>query len=476
MKLTNEIFEHLARCNKAGFFFAKKNDLLEKDYFMKRYLQNKVKESILKIVQSEYLDSLNDIQSNRQFITENGESAIADIIIKSSGKNILIAIIAAKDEPNWIQMQSLAYTYYLVTHSGVRIDTVAYLIPLEKTVRPGAIAIGDLKIKECTKEVVRNQPKIEKKIKKFREIIRNNSQPTNKIDMCCIKPDVCAFKQYCESVEFPKENSLMELNGIDFHRKLQLKWKGVIDLRQLLPNNVTLSEGSKNQITYTEINKILIKSVEIKKWVNRVGARKFIFFLDFEYDTSLYPLGNSNNTFDLYPFIYTVYFHDISTGGTGHFQSEVVPNLSANNIKIFTKKLVEHFSYNHDGRIIVSQINKVKKCLLNLSLVSPESKLEMEFIASRLEDIRSIFVNQLYYDPKFKGSTYLKKIIPIMCPDITYEKLKIKSGIQAQFEFRQMVTENKNVIQIQEDLKQYSKMDAFALMKTYQFLKALVKA
>ncbi len=68
---------------------------------------------------------------------------------------------------------------------------------------------------------------------------------------------------------------------------------------------------------------------------------------------------------------------------------------------------------------------------------------------------------------------YLKDIIPIICPDISYENLKFKSGIQAQLGYRTMVNEGKT--DLAADLKEYSVLDAKSLMRAFEFLKAVCK-
>ena len=114
----------------------------------------------------------------------------------------------------------------------------------------------------------------------------------------------------------------------------------------------------------------------------------------------------------------------------------------------------------------------MKECLSNLLIVSPEYSAEMEVILKKLVNIQDVFYEHWYYDPKFKGSYYLKHIVPIMCPEISYTDLTIKSGNQAQYEFRRLTTENDlDIIQIKNGLKAYSSMDTLSLFEVFKFLR-----
>lgn len=90
--------------------------------------------------------------------------------------------------------------------------------------------------------------------------------------------------------------------------------------------------------------------------------------------------------------------------------------------------------------------------------------------------MRSVFVEQLYYDGKFKGTLYMKEIALILCPEISYDNLNIKSGLQAQYEYKRLQTNPEKHSFIKEDLYKYSHMDSYSLMKVLEFLKAVSKA
>ncbi len=466
------MFLHFSRCAKAGFLFTNKVDSIDNDYEGKKSLTSEFKEIAFNLISKYEQQPGIKISKNQQFETSKGETAIADVIIKSQNKNALIALVCTTRVPNWLQIQNLAYTYYVSNKAGVKFDKSYIGFVREEYSFNGKLTYELLRIKDYTKKVTQLQFRVESLIKQSKEKLRNNALPANKIDYYCVKPGTCPFKKHCCEKEFPSERSIQEINDLSFYRKLQLYRNGIVDYKDL-PPNLIISDKSKKQIIFTQSNKIIKEKKELRDWIDKVSQRKFIWFLDMETDSPIIPLRNSKKPFSKYPFIYTLLYSDLASNRTGSFQKMTPTNLSTLTAKEFLKNFIAHIKLNNDAPIIVSNMNKMKECFNNLSAVSPEFSQEIGKIIKRLVDIRFIFTEHFYYDPKFKGSSYLKEIVPVMCPEITYTGLTINSGIQAQYEFRKLVNEKSATAKANriKHLENYAHMDALSIYKTFEFLK-----
>ncbi|MGP8215679.1 MAG: DUF2779 domain-containing protein [Bacteroidia bacterium] len=471
MIINQDNFSHFIRCAKAGFLFEKKPGLVESETKLKHSKDDEIKQHVCNIIEN-YLGADKSLIKDQVFGDINGTSAKADLLRETDKGLQLFGIYYSNEIPDWIEIMKLAFTYYVMLESGAEVESIISIVVNKNCRIPGTFTIEDLKLKNCTEEIKRRLIQVEQKVESFRKYLRKNATPTNKIDMYCIKPGLCPFLNYCEGKEFP-ETSIMKLQGFKFYRKLQLKWSGYVDLRQPLPKNQIMDNKTLNQISILGLGKKHVDENSIKEWINAVSAKQFIWFWDFELYTSIRPIGNNNETFVKYPYLYTLYWLDLKNNIKGKSVELILPNFNTEAVNVLCNKLLSDFSVNSSCHIVVSNLRTAKECLNNLCLAFPEHRNKLEQITARLKDIRSLFADYYYYDPRFNGSLYLKDIIPIICPDISYENLKFKSGIQAQLGYRTMVNEGKT--DLAADLKEYSVLDAKSLMRAFEFLKAVCK-
>ena len=58
----------------------------------------------------------------------------------------------------------------------------------------------------------------------------------------------------------------------------------------------------------------------------------------------------------------------------------------------------------------------------------PEYKDAMEAINNRVVDLIIPFKQKWYDDPRFEGSASIKKVLPVLCPELSYKTLGIQEG------------------------------------------------
>ena len=114
-----------------------------------------------------------------------------------------------------------------------------------------------------------------------------------------------------------------------------------------------------------------------------------------------------------------------------------------------------------------SHINK------NLAIRMSECADLIENMNARMFDLMTIFSKQLHIHPDFHGSASIKKVLPVLIKELSYEKLDIQEGNTASRTWSETVLEGKNVEKkdkIMQNLLEYCCLDTLAMVKIFQKL------
>jgi hypothetical protein len=103
----------------------------------------------------------------------------------------------------------------------------------------------------------------------------------------------------------------------------------------------------------------------------------------------------------------------------------------------------------------------------------PEYKEAMEAINDRVVDLIIPFKQKWYDDPRFEGSASIKKVLPVLCPELTYKTLNIQEGGSAQRLWMEAVLDGARASEkdkILADLLKYCELDTLAMVELYRKL------
>jgi len=91
-------------------------------------------------------------------------------------------------------------------------------------------------------------------------------------------------------------------------------------------------------------------------------------------------------------------------------------------------------------------------------------------------DPEDVFKNA-YVDAGFNGSTSIKKVLPVICPDLGYEDLDVQDGASAMEAWERMIgAEAEEAGRISKALLSYCERDTFAIVEIYRFLAELCQS
>jgi hypothetical protein len=92
----------------------------------------------------------------------------------------------------------------------------------------------------------------------------------------------------------------------------------------------------------------------------------------------------------------------------------------------------------------------------------------------RINDLMIPFSNIWFFDKDFYGSASVKKILPVIAPELSYKDLDVGDGLLARRTWTETVLEEKNETnrnEIMENLSKYCTLDTFAMVRILEELK-----
>ena len=212
--------------------------------------------------------------------------------------------------------------------------------------------------------------------------------------------------------------------------------------------------------------KPIIDKIAIK---NMLDDLEFpLYFLDFEGYTGAIPRFNSFGPYQQVPFQYSL--HILHEDGVLDHKEYLITEPTADLTLPLVKKMREDIE---DQGTIISWSNYEKQRILKLTKLNPTYTNFLLGLNHRMFDLMTIFSKGHYVDALFKGGWSIKKVLPILIPDLSYSELEISGGTQAMAMWGKMLEGNyttESSDQIQKDLLEYCKLDTFAMVEIYRFL------
>jgi hypothetical protein len=127
-----------------------------------------------------------------------------------------------------------------------------------------------------------------------------------------------------------------------------------------------------------------------------------------------------------------------------------------------------------EGSAIVWNKSFEKGCNDRMADLLPDAAAFLEGINERIVDLMDPFKAH-YVHPGFGGSTSIKKVLPILCPDLHYDPGAVHDGAGAMEAWIRMVetSDPAERTRLATELKDYCRLDSLAMVEIFQVLRAL---
>lgn len=365
-------------------------------------------------------------------------------------------------------IEDASFQSTVMRDAGIPLNRV-YLVHLNKEyVRNGDINVFELFDQEDITEQVRERVAgTKERMKHAKEALLQENE--NALECQCVyKGRNSHCTTFRHSHGHVPDYSVHDLSRIGNSKKklAALVDAGIFDLDDI-PEDFELSENQRLQVSAHQRRTPLIDHIAVAKELNALQYP--LYFLDYETYPSAIPL------FDGFKPYQQVVFQ---------FSLHVAKNHSAE---------PEHFEYIHesDSDPSASLARKMKECIGESGTVIAWHKSferdrsaelgercpeYVEFFADmnrRLYDLEDIFSHRHYVHPEFRGRSSIKKVLPVLVPELSYKELAIQGGgtaMQAWFDaiFGSMADDQKQ--KVFTDLKTYCGLDTYAMYAIWKVL------
>jgi len=429
---------------------------------------------------SSHFRMMEGVAKTKEFL-ESGKTIIYEATFTYN--EVLAALdILVKDDEGWkayevksstsvskTYVKDAAIQYYTIINSGIDLVDISIIHINNNYILDGNLNIDELFTIESVKDKVLDYlPRISNEVSRLKKVIELDSAPKLDIGEHCFEPYQCDFKGTCWK-HIP-DYSVFDISRLNKHKKFDLYNKGIITLDQIDLSTTELSANQVLQVNAETKGESYLNNDELCKFIKDLNYP--LFFLDFETINPAVPKYQGTRPFQQVLFQYSIHFKQDDNSELIYREYLAEPDKDPR-IE-FIKQLIS--DCDNEGDILVYNISFERGRLNELIEHFPEFKNPLQSIVFRLKDLMVPFQNKWYYTPEMKGRYSIKNVLPALVSELTYDTLNIKEGGMASSTFLSMVnnTFKGNESNVRDDLKEYCRLDTYAMVRILEKLKTLV--
>ncbi len=421
-------------------------------------------------------------------LLDAGEKVIFQATFEVEGLYVMVDILEwSKESQGWIinevkgstmkekkkneHLYDAAFQRIVLEKAGLSVGKVN-LIELNKDfVKQGEIkSVELLQIGEITNEAKELESEILLMIDDMRRLLEQEREP---IPCDCIyesRANHCpAFNYLYPDVPDYTVHDIVRIGSSK--KKLEALIEGDFILIDDVPEDFKLSKYQRNHVDVTQTKIPIIKTFEIKKELESLEYP--LYFLDYETFPTAIPVYEGCKPYQQIPFQYSLHIQNEPYSELEH--CEFLETSRENHPMIaLAKSLMEKMKV--DGTVIVWNKKFEGKCHEDIAELMPEYAEVFHGYNQRMFDLMEIFSKNLYAHHDFRGSYSIKKVLPVLVPDLSYDGLNVSNGSMAMNAWKKMmfeVDDQKEREQIKDDLLKYCELDTLAMVRIFEALEKL---
>lgn len=374
----------------------------------------------------------------------------------------------------------LAFQIYLIRKLGYKVGG-AFLVRLNRNYT--RMVILDLKklfvLEEVTKFVDEIMTTVEDEAKTMIPFLSSPKEPTGPCS--CIykgKSRHCTTFSYTNRDILSKEELKYSVHSISNIGKSHRKLKELIDSRiydiMNIPDDFELSAKMKKQVDTHKRGKADIDHEAIREELDKLQFP--LYFLDYESFNPALPRFMGFKSYQHIPFQFSL--HRLDSAESKPIEIEPFFYMGKDDpSSMFVEDLKKKIG--EVGTVVVwnrtfeeSHINK------HLAKRLPDYAPFLQSVNSRIFDLMTIFSKQLHVDPDFHGSASIKKVLPVLCSDLSYKELDIGNGSEAMNAWNKLVTEDSSEShkeEVRKAMLEYCALDTYAMYVIWNHLHEITK-
>ncbi|WP_420346171.1 DUF2779 domain-containing protein [Pelagibius sp.] len=406
----------------------------------------------------------------REFETDQGMFARADLVRDLGENNVDLWEVKASTSlrPSGSDhVVDAAFQTLVAERSGATVRSIGIIHVNKDYVRAGEIDPRSLLIiRDVTDEVRDRMPEIENDVDAALALLA--AAKIDETSCTCIlksKNQHCVpFSYFNRDVPTP---SIYDLPRLSAKRREAFVAEGRFGLDQIKLEEVTASQQP--------VLEAMQRGSEV---VDLPGIQAFLealeyplYFYDYETFGSAIPIADGQRPHEQIPVQVSVHRLD-ADGSLTH--SELLterPGMQSEVTEFLRRDIGEA------GHLLSWNASFETSCNRRLSRLVPDQAGFLSGLNERTRDLMDVF-KRSYVHPAFGGSTSIKKVLPVLCPDLRYDQDSVHDGAGAMEAWKALtVAENEKArTALREALLSYCKLDTLAMVEIFSTLQKLISS
>lgn len=407
------------------------------------------------------------------FQTRDGAFARMDVLEKLDDGTFHIYEIKSstsiKKDKKHNHLKDACFQKYVMTECGYVVSKISIIHLNKEYVRYGDINPQELLVIEDVTEGIEEL---------YKEVSAHITDAIRYINKAEIALNACSCREntrsnHCDSFKYFNpdipEYSIYEIGNIRQKRIGELTDIDVIKISDIPSDYGGVNEKQKLQVISCKEQRPLIDTKAIKESLNILEYP--LHFIDYETYASAVPkidgVGPHQHV------VFQVSIHTLHENGEMNHFEYLADSLD------LPEKLIEYMQSvtGNTGTYISWHASFEKTQNKAMSQWFPKYAEHLTIMSDRMYDLEDIFKTD-YVDYRFHGSSSIKKVLPVMCPELNYNELDVQNGTMALDTWGRMVLDpdfDEDIEITRKNLLEYCKLDTLAMVELYKKLLEVIK-
>lgn len=286
------------------------------------------------------------------------------------------------------------------------------------------------------------------------------------VDYCTDNKLDCRFIK----LNFPglPDYTVFDIAFLKNEKRRELLSLGIVSITDV-PEDFPLSKKQQIQVAAAKSGETEINREEIAK---RIESWEYpLHFLDYETFAYAIPQFEGVRPFQQMCFQYSL--HTIDYPGVAPKHSHFLSRGENDPPRAMAEHLRDAMS-GGIGTVLVWYEAFEKTRNDEMALMFPDLADFFQEVNLKTYDLMKIFADKLYIHPEFKGRSSIKKVLPVLVPELRYTDLGIGDGLTATISWYRAVKWDHMAIEdkqtIFNDLEKYCELDTIAMVRIFEEL------
>lgn len=376
----------------------------------------------------------------------------ADILVPAPEGEWDLIEVKASNRCKEYHLVDIAFQIYVLRNAGlsVRAAKIMHLDP--SYVREGPLDLDKVfTTTDVTEKVLALLPEVPGKMKELFRIIGGMRPAPNRVHICGYPHGECPTRSV-DIEELPAGNVTELARGGE--KVLELLENDILLLKDI-PDGFNLTERQRIQVNASKTGKPHIDRESIRDWLKTL--RFPLYHFDFETFQRALPPFDRTYAWQQIPFQFSLHIEGTRLDHEEFLAQEGDPR----------EHLADALSVlEGDGNIVVFNASFEKKIIRELA--EQLGRKELLQLNDRIIDLATPFRKFWYYHPAQRGSTSLKRVLPVLT-DLSYDDMEICQGDIAAMRY----VKNPTDAPTRQALLKYCGQDTLAMVKLLARMKEL---